>query len=49
MRDEESPSGEESIDETGRNPTQQRMDEEGTDDELVTIEPEEQEDEPWAT
>jgi hypothetical protein len=42
-------SGEESIDESGRNPTQRRMDEEGVEDELVTIEPEEQEDEPWAT
>ena len=49
MSDTDFESGEESIDETGRNPTQQRMDEEGLDDELVQVEPEEQEDEPWAT
>jgi hypothetical protein len=49
MSDQDWESGEESIDDSGRNPTQQRMDENGTDDELVTIEPDEQEDEPWAT
>jgi hypothetical protein len=42
-------SGEESIDESGRNPTQQRMDEEGVEDEPVAAPPAEQEDEPWAT
>jgi len=30
MSDAETENGEEQIDETGRNPTQQRMDEEGT-------------------
>jgi hypothetical protein len=49
VSDQDWASGEESIDDSGRNPTQQRMDEEGVEDELVTVEPEEQEDEPWAT
>ena len=40
-------SGEERIDETGRNPTQQRMDEEGVEDVPVAADP--AEDEPWAT
>jgi len=40
-------SGEERIDETGRNPTQQRMDEEGVEDVPVATDP--AEDEPWAT
>jgi len=40
-------SGEEQIDETGRNATQQRMDEEGVEDVPVADDP--AEDEPWAT
>jgi hypothetical protein len=40
-------SGEERIDETGRNPTQQRMDEQGVEDVPVADDP--AEDEPWAT
>jgi hypothetical protein len=40
-------SGEEQIDDTGRNPTQQRMDEQGVEDVPVADDP--AEDEPWAT
>jgi hypothetical protein len=42
MSDQEWESGEESIDETGRNPTQRRMDEEGVEETPVAGEPAEE-------
>jgi hypothetical protein len=41
MSDHEPESGEEAIDETGRNPTQQRLEEEGAEPKPVDIEWEE--------
>jgi hypothetical protein len=57
MSDQEPESGEERIDESGRNPTQRRMDEEGVEDAPVAGEPAEEPassldddpDRPWAT
>jgi hypothetical protein len=46
--DEDEPrNGEETIDDTGRNPTQRRLDEEGAGGEPVAPDP--AEDEPWAS
>ena len=47
MDDDYPASGEEEIDEAGRNPTQQRIDEEGAEPRPVAPDP--AEDEPWAT
>ena len=44
---DEAESGAEQIDESGRNPTQRRLDEEGVGDEPVAPDP--AEDEPWAS
>jgi hypothetical protein len=44
---EDDDSGEEQIDESGRNPTQQRIDREGVEPQPIATDP--AEDEPWAS